>query len=657
MKQYINRKNIFTISIVAISICWFAISLALSQQQQEEQEEYEKIDSSKCIECHEESSQETNIKEDLSHSIHDGFECLDCHIYKDTLPHKEIPEFGVGCAGCKSCHEDAAEEYKGHGRAALGECEELPFCSDCHGGHKVLPSTEQLSKTHPANLPQTCGKCHEDLEITKKYEILIDHPIEIYEKSVHGKATKERGIYGAATCNDCHSNGGTAHKIFSPGNPESAINHFNIPNTCGKCHVDQEKEYWEGIHGKLAKRGETDSPVCTDCHGEHGILSHDDPRSPVSPVRVAETTCAPCHESVTLTEKYGLQPGRVISFLDSYHGLKTKAGDLQVANCASCHGVHRILSSTDSTSTIHPNNLQKTCGECHPGISAKLASTPIHGIGGEGLQTKAADVVEKIYIIAIILIIGSMVLHWLIDLFRQIQLLMRNSNVRRMQLGEVWQHTFLMVSFIVLVVSGFALRYNDAWIAKLFFGFEGGFELRGTVHRIAAIVLVIGTIWHIIFLFSKRGKQFIKDIFPTFTDLKDFIQRIRYNLGRSKDTPRFGRFSYVEKAEYWALIWGNGVMIITGILLWFDNYFIQFLPKGVLDVSLIIHYYEAILASLSILIWHLYSTVFNPKVYPMNPSWLNGKMPKKMYEHEHPNAELEVEKEKEDDEEEDNENS
>ena len=128
-----------------------------------------------------ESTQETNIKEDLSNSIHDGFECLDCHIYKVTLPHKELPEFGARCAGCKSCHEDAAQEYKGHGRVALGECEELPFCSDCHGGHKVLPSTEQLSKTHPANLPQTCGKCHEDLEITKKYEILIDHPIEIYE--------------------------------------------------------------------------------------------------------------------------------------------------------------------------------------------------------------------------------------------------------------------------------------------------------------------------------------------------------------------------------------------------------------------------------------------------------------------------------------------
>ncbi len=108
------------------------------------------------------------------------------------------------------------------------------------------------SKTHPINLPRTCGRCHEDLDLTKKYEILIDHPVEIYENSVHGKATRG-GSLGAATCNDCHSTEGTAHKIYSPGHPESSINHFNIPNTCGKCHEAVEQEFWEGIHGELVQ--------------------------------------------------------------------------------------------------------------------------------------------------------------------------------------------------------------------------------------------------------------------------------------------------------------------------------------------------------------------------------------------------------------------
>ncbi len=391
-----------------------------------------------------------------------------------------------------------------------------------------------------------------------------------------------------------------------------------------------------GCHGELVSRGQTDAPVCTDCHGEHGIFSPNDPRSPVSSIRLAEATCAPCHESVRLSEKYGLPLGRLASFIDSYHGLKTKAGDQYVANCASCHGVHKILPSSDPESTIHPANLQKTCGECHSGISAELAQSPIHGLGGEGLQTKAASIVQNIYIAAIIIIIGLMGIHWLIDLIRQIILVARKKpQVRRMNANELWQHTLLMLSFIVLVVTGFSLRFDQAWITRFFFGWEGGFKLRGTIHRVASVVLIVTTIWHVIYLFSRRGRRFFVDMWPRLGDFRDFIQKILFNLGLSKKEPRFGRFSYIEKAEYWALIWGNAVMIVTGILLWFDNYFVRIFPKGVLDVSLVIHYYEAILASLAILIWHLYSTVFNPRVYPMNPSWLTGKMPEDMFIHEH----------------------
>lgn len=636
MSELSKKRKAFIILFVLFLGVVF-VSFALSQ---ETEEDYENIGNDACIECHDKSDHDTMIAEDLSHSIHEGLECLDCHVDKSTSPHKEDPTFRVGVEGCRSCHEKESTEYLSHGRERYKEYEDLPTCADCHGDHDVLPSTIKHAKTHPVNLPNTCGKCHEDLNLTRKYEILIDHPIEIYENSVHGKATSG-GIYVAATCNDCHSTDGTAHKIFSPGFPESSINHFNIPMTCGKCHKGVEQDFIEGIHGQLVLRGETDSPVCTHCHGEHGIISPNDPNSPVSKSRVAQATCSPCHESITLTEKYGLPTGRLTSFIDSYHGLKSKAGDLHVANCASCHGVHRILPSSDPTSTIYPENLKDTCGECHPGISPALASTPIHGISGEGLQTRAADVVKKIYIVAIIIIIGLMALHWIIDLIKQIVLVMKKPQVRRMRIGELWQHTLLMLSFIVLVISGFALRFNESWIATFFFGWEGGFVLRGTIHRVSAVFLIFVTGWHVIYLFTRRGRLYFADMMPKFKDFQDFVQRILYNLGLSKRTPGFKRFSYIEKAEYWALIWGNVLMILTGLLLWFDNFFISFLPKGFLDVSLVIHYYEAILATLAIFIWHLYSTVFNPQVYPMNPSWLTGKMPKDMFQDEHPEAEAE----------------
>jgi cytochrome b subunit of formate dehydrogenase len=394
----------------------------------------------------------------------------------------------------------------------------------------------------------------------------------------------------------------------------------------------------ESTHGKLVSRSETDAPVCTSCHGEHGIISPDDPRSPVSPTKIAEQTCSPCHESAVLNEKYGLRAGRLTTFIDSYHGLKSMAGDTEVANCASCHGVHRILPSTDPTSTIYPSNLQETCGECHPGISERLANNPVHGVGEEGLHTELAELIATLYIIAIIVVISLMILNCLLDLIRQMKIMMRKRpTVRRMYPQEIWQHAFLMVAFTVLVISGFALQYSESWFVKFFFGWKGGFELRGLIHRIAAVVFMMTTIWHILYaVISKRGKKFLKDMLPAKLDFVHFWQRLLFNLGRREEGPRFNRFSYMEKAEYWALIWGTIIMVITGMMLWFDNFFLQHLPKGALDIALMIHFYEAWLATLAILVWHMYFTVFNPQVYPMNPSWFTGLMPEEMYEHEHP---------------------
>ncbi len=631
--ENVRRQPLLLSPIVAVILsCLVAAGTAVAQE-----EEYEPIDSSACAKCHEASRDDSVFSDDIMHSAHDGLACLACHWDRSTVPHRDLDEpFFVGCQSCRSCHDDASEQYQAHGRARLGSVEDMPHCSSCHGDHDILPPTAKRSTVHPVNLPETCGKCHENLDITTKYDILIDHPIQIYARSVHGQATRG-GIYVAATCNDCHSSGGTAHKILSPGSPDSSINHFNIPKTCGQCHKGVESDFWEGIHGQLVARGETDAPVCTDCHGEHGILSPDDPLSPVSRSRVAEMTCSPCHESAVLNEKYGIKTGRLTTFIDSYHGLKSKAGDTHVANCASCHGIHRILPASDPTSTVNPANLQNTCGECHPNISGEMASTPIHGVGGQGLRTPVADVVENVYIIAIAVIIGLMVLHWLIDLQRHLRdVLAKRPQVLRMRADEVVQHALLAISFTSLVISGFALRYDQGFVSRFFFGWEGGFQVRGILHRIWAVVFMMTVVWHAVFLTTTRGRGFLHDMMPVRRDFQFFVRRMLHNLGLRPKMESVQRFNYVEKAEYWALAWGTAVMIATGIMLWFDNWFVQFLPKGVLDVALVIHFWEAWLASLAILVWHLYSVIFHPHVYPMNPSWITGQMPDEMYELEHP---------------------
>jgi hypothetical protein len=176
-----------------------------------------------------------------------------------------------------------------------------------------------------------------------------------------------------AVCKDCHG----SHTILPADDPRSAVHRKNIPEDCGKCHAGITKVYWESVHGKAVAAGSLDTPVCTDCHGEHTILKPTDPRSEVSPKNIA-TTCSACHEDVKLAAAYNLPPRRLVTYLDSYHGVANKFGNAVVANCASCHGVHDIRPSTDPQSSIHKDNLPSTCGKCHPGAAKHFAEGLVH---------------------------------------------------------------------------------------------------------------------------------------------------------------------------------------------------------------------------------------------------------------------------------------
>jgi cytochrome b subunit of formate dehydrogenase len=137
-------------------------------------------------------------------------------------------------------------------------------------------------------------------------------------------------------------------------------------------------------------------------------------------------------------------------------------------------------------------------------------------------------------------------------------------------------------------------------------------------------------------LFVPRGKQLIRDLLPKIEDVTDAIGVLKYNLGISSVRPKFGRFSYIEKSEYWALVWGTFVMAGTGVILWFDNTFLGLLTKLGWDVARTIHYYEAWLATLAIIVWHFYFVIFNPDIYPINLAFWKGTLTEEEMEEEHP---------------------
>jgi len=209
----------------------------------------------------------------------------------------------------------------------------------------------------------------------------------------------------------------------------------------------------------------------------------------------------------------------------------------------------------------------------------------------------------------------------------------------RMTLNERIQHFLLLSSFITLVITGFALKYPEAvwvmWLRSLFG--ETAFEIRGIVHRVAAVVMILDSIYHIIYVtFTKRGRKLIIDLWFYKKDLTDVLGTIKYYLGKSKEKPKYSRFSYIEKSEYWALVWGNVVMGTTGILLWFENIFLPVISTNGMDIATAIHFYEAILASLAIVVWHFYFVIYNPDVYPINKAFITGYLTREEMEHEHP---------------------
>jgi cytochrome b subunit of formate dehydrogenase len=208
----------------------------------------------------------------------------------------------------------------------------------------------------------------------------------------------------------------------------------------------------------------------------------------------------------------------------------------------------------------------------------------------------------------------------------------------RMSLGERLQHGSLLVSFSLLVITGFMLKFPEAWwVAPIRSMSPAVFEIRSLIHRIAAVVMLSAGAFHIYYIiFVPRGRQLIMDLIPKMQDVRDAFAVAKYNLGISRVKPLFGRFSYIEKSEYWALIWGTMVMALTGFIMWFDNTFIGIFTKLGYDVARVIHYYEAWLATLSIIVWHIYFVIFNPDVYPMNLAWLKGTITEEEMMDEHP---------------------
>jgi cytochrome b subunit of formate dehydrogenase len=672
-----------------------------------------RIPDSVCIECHTGGNLDSaavrgrKVKLDIDRSVlqasaHAKLACVQCHagINPEEQPHRAR----ATPVDCSRCHMNADSVHVFHAKTTFAKsASAVGSCQGCHGAHDVPATGAATTAAGSRALDRACARCHEqevahfensahgraaargeraaptcischrlaitaartgarDAKLKLAQEQLclhchLDDPtvrarvgpqtgfIRAYETSIHGQELR-KGNPKAATCVDCHG----SHEMARGFDPTAKTEKFHIPDTCGRCHDKIAAIYRTSVHGKAVAKGNPDTPVCTDCHGEHTIKKADAPGSPVAPENVSTEVCSPCHSSVRLATKYGIKSDRFQTYSDSFHGLAIRGGQVSAANCASCHGSHDILPSSDPRSRIYPARLAVTCGKCHSGATAAFARGKVHL---EVTREKEPLLywIGLIYTILIVGVVGGMFLHNAVDFFRKAshKLRVRRGLVAahepesralyvRMTGSERAQHATLLLSFTVLVITGFMLRYPESWpVLQLRHLWHNLFEARSVIHRVAGVAMVVASLFHLYYLaFTARGRGFLRDMLPRPSDLGDVMSAMRYYAGLTRQRPRFGRFSYIEKAEYWALVWGTVVMAGTGVILWFQDPFIGLLTKLGWDAARSVHFYEAILATLAILVWHIYFVIFNPDVYPMNLAWLKGTITEEEMEDEHP---------------------
>lgn len=276
-------------------------------------------------------------------------------------------------------------------------------CTDCHVDIIEIPHTEPKKVN--------CRRCHYagnpvDAPEGKLYDQ--------YEHSVHGIEVAA-GNPDAPVCQDCHG----VHDVIAHDSTTSHTYRPNIPKTCGHCHIDIYAIYSESVHGQAVAAGNTDSPVCSSCHGEHNIKRHTVEESTVSELNVS-MTCSNCHGPLGVASKYGIKSDRAATYEDSFHGIAQIMENKMVANCASCHGYHDIRAKDDPKSSVNAANIPATCGKegCHPEASADFASGTIH-VDPSSEDSGLLYYISKGFLILTVSTLAGLALFILLDLFRR----------------------------------------------------------------------------------------------------------------------------------------------------------------------------------------------------------------------------------------------
>jgi cytochrome b subunit of formate dehydrogenase len=498
------------------------------------------------------------------------------------------------------------------------------------------------SPTYIRNVPELCAGCHRDgASAARRYLGPEDHIIEHYSMSIHGKGLTESGLTVTAVCTDCH----TAHRELPAADPDSSVHEEQIASTCGRCHDGIYEQFNESIHSRQGNpdyvqlRGMPELPHCNDCHSSHTMARTDLPGFQLGIME----QCGHCHEEITE------------SYFETYHGKASALGDTTKAKCYDCHGAHEILPPHDPGSLLYEDRIVETCAQCHEGAHTQFAGYLTHATHNDPERYPAlyyAFIGMTTLLIAVFAFFGAHTLAWLPrswKLRKQYKeelsaIAPAEKQFLRFTSFQRALHLTVILSFFGLAITGMILKFSHMGWAQFLSRMVGGAETAGWIHRVCAIATFsyMGLhLWDVGRRFKRSGKsarQFLfghDSLVPKPADVREFWATIKWFVGKGP-VPHYGRWTYWEKFDYFAVFWGVVIIGSTGLCLWFPELFTHVLPGWSINVATIIHSDEALLATGFIFTIHFFNTHFRPEKFPLDPVIFTGRMRVRELMHDRP---------------------
>lgn len=557
-------------------------------------------------------------------------DCLDCHGQKGFA----VPLGKEGAPPYRHLDINAAAlRASVHGRYG---------CLDCHADIEQLPHEDDLQSVDcvSCHIEQGEGAAPERTPWLSSDNMDIVIQTKRYTRSVHAEQQDARNN---ADCADCH----TAHYVYRSDDPRSTVYRLNSSKTCSSCHEKELAEYRMSIHGaSLQTPWKGDSATCTDCHSAHDIAGKNELQSH----RVITEECGSCHSK------------EVRSYKATTHGQLAWLGDKDAAQCKDCHSPHNTHKPDNPAALISEQNILQTCRECHEDAGPDFVNFRAHADMGDfernpELWWLSRAMLGIIIVTLIFFYSHSMLWFWRELKSRPYEWVVRDGKRFRVRAKRVrhdsgkhfrrfswpWRlnHWALALSVLTLVLTGMVVMFPDTGWAMFVIKLFGGPSGFGYVHRSAAVVFLLAIFGHgiVVLRLLLRDKDFDwfgpDSLLPRKRDWEDMKGQFKWFFGKG-EAPRFDRWAYWEKFDYWAVYWGAFIIGLSGLILWFSAFLSRFLPGWAFNLAIMAHGLEAFLAVMTLFVVHFFNNHFRPSKFPLDTVMFTGSWDLEEFREERP---------------------